>query len=437
MVPAAAAAAAAAANNPGALLDDLELTAQRNLALARLNSSPLPPIQTSHLANAAAAAANGGGQPTNAAEQSLYSHLYGKEMGLMRKLSNMEDYPNHAATARNYQQLLQHPDGVIPPGAAAAAAAAAAHQMQQQQQQQQQQNFGTHPHANKFNQFNYPNQGGLLKPCYDYASQHQQLQSAGPNGSATAASTQQMKKEMFNLGGSNGGADLYNPRPPSVSTAQSASSANGPTNNSTASSMANGGSGGASNGSLSFMNLHQPSSAAAAAAAAAAAMYANHFGPGSNKHQENGPDSLADFNPMRNGPNPNNNNNGINHIKSANDTTMAAMARSSIMNNLNNNLNKIEPNTDTALNDNNNNPHNHNHHHQQQQHHHPSSFHHPMAMNGGGNQELPGNNGSGPGADDDNDKLSSPMTGTSTLTNNTADLHDTEHDSNDDGYTIL
>lgn len=443
-----------AATTPAALLDDLELTAQRNLALARLNSSPLPPIQTNHMNNASNnSVANGPNNvgPNSVTEQSLYSHLYGKEMGLMRKLSNIDEYPNHAA--RNYQQLLQHSEGILPPGAA--------HTMQQ--------NFSGHPHAAKFNQFNYPNPGGLLKPCYDYASQQQQAAAAaaavaqqhhlqshqntasGTGSNATPTSNQQMKKEMFNLSGSNG-ADLYT-SPPSTSSGSVASQAstagaNGATNT-TASSMANGGSAG--NGSLAFMNLHQSSSAAAAAVAAA--MYANHFntngtgGSGGLSKMDNG-DSLADFNPMRNvgggnplsnGP-PNNNNGSNNLIKSADSVLMA---RSSIMNNLNNNLNKIEPNTDTTLNDNNNNPHNH-HHQQQQGHNHLSShqqqhhggghhpFHHQMNPLGGGNGGVatgPGNN------DDDNDKLSSPLTGTSSLTN--TDLNDPENEGNDDGYTIL
>lgn len=429
-----------AATTPAALLDDLELTAQRNLALARLNSSPLPPIQTNHMNNANSnSVANGPNNvgPAGVTEQSLYSHLYGKEMGLMRKLSNIDEYPNHAA--RSYQQLLQHSDGILPPGAG--------HPMQQ--------NFTGHPHAAKFNQFNYPNPGGLLKPCYDYASQQQQQQAAatqqhhlqshqnaasGTANNATPTSNQQMKKEMFNLSGSNG-ADLYT-SPPSTSSGSVASTG---ATNTTASSMANGNTG--NGNSLAFMNLHQ-SSSAAAAAAVAAAMYANHFntngtgasgggGVGGLSKMDNG-DSLADFNPMRNvggnGP-PNNGSNNL--IKSADSVLMA---RSSIMNNLNNNLNKIEPNTDTTLNDNNNNPHNHhqghNHlaSHQQQHHggsggHHPFGHHHQMGGGAGGVATGPGNN------DDDNDKLSSPLTGTSSLTN--PDLNDPENEGNDDGYTIL
>ncbi|XP_062542288.1 putative uncharacterized protein DDB_G0286901 [Armigeres subalbatus] len=438
-----------AATAPAALLDDLEITAQRNLALARLNSSPLPPIQTNHMNNPGNNSVTNGPNnvgPNNTTEQSLYSHLYGKEMGLMRKLSNIDEYPNHAA--RSYQQLLQHSDGILPPGAA--------HPMQQ--------NFAGHPHAAKFNQFNYPNPGGLLKPCYDYASQQQQaaavvaqqhqLQShqntaSGTTSNATPTSNQQMKKEMFNLSGSNG-ADLYTP-PPSTSSgsvaSQGSTGANAATN--TTASMANGSAG---NGSLAFMNLHQSSSAAAAAVAAA--MYANHFntngtgGSGGLPKMDNG-DSLADFNPMRNvgsAGNPMSNgppNNGSNNLIKSADSVL--MARSSIMNNLNNNLNKIEPNTDTTLNDNNNNPHN--HHHQQQGHNHLGShqqhhggggggghhpFHHQMSSLAGGNGGVatgPGNN------DDDNDKLSSPLTGTSSLTN--TDLNDPDNEGNDDGYTIL
>lgn len=383
---------AAANTGPAALLDDLELTAQRNLALARLNASPLPPIQT-----AANVAGPGGPVPT---EQSLYSHLYGKEMGLMRKLTtSLDDYPASVA-ARNYQQLLQqqqqqqqHPDS------------GAGHHHQQQQQMQQ--NFPP-----KFNQFNYPNPGGLLKPCYDYsASQQQHQMQPGSTAGGTAAPTpnQQMKKEMFNLSGTNG-VDLYSPSPAPATTSSASAAA-------TPSSMANG---------AGFMNLHQPS-AAAAAAAAAAAMYANHFnngvGPnGANKLDNNGGDGgLVDFNAaMRPGANTNKSGStASNLIKSA---ESVLMARSSIMNNLNNNLNKIEPNTDTTLNDSNNNNNNnsHHHHHQQQQH-----------LVGG----FHGNGAAGTGGDDDMDKLSSPMTGTSTLTN--TDLNDPENDDADDGYTIL
>ncbi|XP_052564692.1 transcription factor mef2A-like [Culex pipiens pallens] len=384
-----------------ALLDDLELTAQRNLALARLNSSPLPPIQTTATNQHQMGAGGPAGPGPNPAEQSLYSHLYGKEMGLMRKLTTgIDDYPtNHAAVARNYQQLLQQQQ-----------------QQQQQQhpdpstahQQQMQQNFAAgHPHAAaaaKFNQFNYPNPGGLLKPCYDYQTsqqQHHQHPMQGPGSTGAGAPNQQMKKEIFNLSGTNG-VDLYSP--PASATA-SVSSATTPS----------------SNGS-SFMNLHQPS-AAAAAAAAAAAMYANHFntnGPNGAKLDANG-DGLVDFNAMRNNATTNNSNNngsnkvgGNNLIKSA---ESVLMARSSIMNNLNNNLNKIEPNTDTTtLNDSNNNTHNH-----PQQHHHG---------HGGGGGGFNGGN------EDEIDKLSSPMTGTSTLTN--TDLNDpSEQDEADDGYTIL
>lgn len=403
----------AGANAPAALLDDLELTAQRNLALARLNSSPLPPIQTNQMGGGGAGVGvgvNGGGPAgpgPNPTEQSLYSHLYGKEMGLMRKLTSIDDYPNHAAVARNYQQLLQ--------------------QQQQQQQhpdptsgqhhQQMQQNFAGHPHAAataaaaKFNQFNYPNPGGLLKPCYDYTSQ-QQHQMQGPGSTAANTGTgpnQQMKKEIFNLSGTNG-VDLY--PPPATSTPSSVALATTPSSN-----------------GAGFMNLHQPS-AAAAAAAAAAAMYANHFnnggGPNSGKLDANGDGGLGglDFNTMRNNATNNGGKPGTNNlIKSA---ESVLMARSSIMNNLNNNLNKIEPNTDTTLNDSNNN------HPQQQQHHQQQQQGHNHGLGFGGGPG--GGGGSGPG-DDEIDKLSSPMTGTSTLTN--TDLNDPEQDDADDGYTIL
>lgn len=395
---------------PGALLDDLELAAQRNLALARLNSSPLPPIQTNPMGGGAGVGGVNGVGPAgpgpNPTEQSLYSHLYGKEMGLMRKLTaattnaGIDDYPNHVA--RNYQQLLQqqqqqqHPDPT-------------SGQQQHHQQQQMQQNFAGHPHAAaaaKFNQFNYPNPGGLLKPCYDYTSQQQQQQQHPMPGSTNTGGgpNQQMKKEIFNLSGTNG-VDLY----PPPSTTSTPSSSTTPS----------------SNGGGGFMNLHQPS---AAAAAAAAAMYASHFnnGAGPNgKLEANGDGGLGGLDFMRNnatanGGKPNN------LIKSAAESAAVLMARSSIMNNLNNNLNKIEPNTDTTLNDSNNN-----HPHQQQQ---QQGHNHGLGGFGGGNG---GGSGGGGGADDEIDKLSSPMTGTSTLTN--TDLNDPEQDGGDadDGYTIL
>ena len=146
------------AGNTTPLIDDLELSAQRNLALARLNSSPLSPLST-----------NGG-----AGTEQLYSHLYGsKEIGMMRKMAaNMDDY---SSSSRNYGLHMHHMP-VTPPH----------HHLNSQADPTMQQNFS--PQA-KFNQFNYPNAAGLLKPCYDYPHANQMMQN--PN--------QQMKKEMFDL----------------------------------------------------------------------------------------------------------------------------------------------------------------------------------------------------------------------------------------------
>ncbi|XP_058056557.1 homeotic protein labial-like [Anopheles bellator] len=410
----------------------------------------------------AAAAGNGGPQTPDG--QSLYSHLYGKEMGLMRKLSSIDDYsavaaaaaaghpPNAASSAalRNYQQLLQS-EGVL----------STLHHQQQLHNQPQQ-----HQHGSNYNSasgqalhakygganggvtpFNgYPQAGGgLLKPCYDYgtpaAAQHHQQQMQPPNAPPNGT---QIKKEL-SFG------DLYTPplTPSSI------------------------GSGGSSAGGSS-----QPSTAATTTTTPTVVSTALAFM--NNLHATGyGDSSSADGNScMR----------GSKQAPGATDPTAAAMlsmaaaARgSSIMNSLANGNgagvnSKHEPNSgvDAASGDPSagghlhqhhhqslgHNHQHHHHHHQQHMHNHQMQLqphlhpHHPSlnpsasasvtsvasasttTVNGG----APGGGSNGGGGSsnandpDEPDKLSSPLTGTSTLT---SELHDHDNDSNEDGYTIL